>query len=397
MFIEEILKNLADLGGTNRFDKTVVDSLNFQVNILGNGFTEKQSDLVLKILKRYSGKINASIQQDISQFLDNPKFRYPIRASTAQVNRISVIDHPEWVKAIKLEFPYNEEIVNFIRIKKESLGEYNLAVWSKELKAWIFTLSEASIQLVKEILVKKEFEIDQSFEIFLNQFDNIACSMETFVPMLIIENNIPRYQNVPSQVPPLTSTDWLNSLFEARKSGISVWDQTLDNFLKSEKVDKIVYDFLTNDPAKTFDINSRVLPLDSLKNIVKYLEPGIFVIPGGSEIEKIQLCYYFLKSMNVDDSEISVLFRLPSDTHKNFNDFVKNHGLNNPLSEKTRYVFISSKVPKTIFGAKLNFHSIIGFGEHYPHHTLRELTKNSENCIVYKDTDTKKGSKLAFL
>lgn len=397
MFVEEILKNLADLGGTNRFDKTVVESLNFQVNILGNGFTEKQSELVLKILKRYSVKISSSVQQDIVQFLDNPKFRYPIRASSAQVNRISVIDHPEWVKAIKLEFPYNEEIVNFIRIKKESLGEYNLAVWSKELKAWIFTLSESSIQLVKEILSKKEFEIDESFEIFLNQFDKITTSVENFVPMLVIENNIPKYQNVPSQVPPLTSTDWLKSLFEARKSGISVWDQTLDNFLQSENVDKIVYDFLTSDPSKNFDVNSQVLPIESLKNIIKYLEPGIFVIPGGSEIEKIQLCYNFLKSMDVNNEEISVLFRLPNENHKNFNDFVKNHGLNNSLSEKTRYVFISSKVPKTIFGAKLNFHTIIGFGEHYPHHTLRELTKNSENCIIYKDTDTKKGPKLAFL
>ena len=74
-----------------------------------------------------------------------------------------------------------------------------------------------------------------------------------------------------------------------------------------------------------------------------------------SEIEKLEKSLDFLKANEITNEEISVLFRLPTETGEKFNNFVREEKLNSSISEKTKAVFISSKVPKTILDKKIKF------------------------------------------
>ena len=380
MYIEDILYNLETHCRGSKWDSGVISSLSLQVNFNGSGFTDKQSQLALKLIKRYIGQLNVYYGKDISMYVDAPTYRLAIRSPSLSNRKISIIAHPQWIKAVKVEFPYNEEFINLIKNNKSSSG---VAMWDKEHRAWLFALSESNMTTIKTLLEKDHFEIDDEFKNYLDQYRNVIEKMENYMPMLVVEENTPKYTNLPKYAPTLTTQDLLTSVFEARKIGVSIWDDTIEQFLASDNVDNLVHTFLKSDPSEIFHLDSENIPMNHLKNIVKYLEPGMFIIPGGMEFEKTQTAYTFLKECGVDDSEISVMFRLPSGTGQNFNEFVKNNNLNNPITDKTRYVFISTKIPKPVLLSKAKFNCVISLGAHNMHYTIRDFQKNCQNFIYY--------------
>jgi len=380
MYIEDILYNLETHCRGSKWDAGVISSLSLQVNFNGSGFTEKQSQLALKLIKRYIGQLNVYYGKDISMYVDAPTYRLAIRSSSLSNRKISIIPHAQWTKAVKVEFPYNEEFISLIKSNKTSNG---VAMWDKEHRAWLFALSESNITIIKTLIEKDHFEIDDEFRNYLNQYQDVIVKIENYMPMLVIEENTPKYANLPKYAPTLNTHDLLTSVFEARKIGISIWDDTIEQFLASDNVDDLVHTFLKSDPSEIFHLDSENIPMNHLKNIVKYLEPGMFIIPGGMEFEKTQTAYNFLKECGVDNSEISVMFRLPSGTGQNFNEFVKTNNLNNPITDKTRYVFISTKIPKPVLVSKAKFNCVISLGAHNMHYTIRDFQKNCQNFIYY--------------
>ena len=50
-----------------------------------------------------------------------------------------------------------------------------------------------------------------------------------------------------------------------------------------------------------------------------------------------------------------MLFRLPKVTGDDFNNFIRNININNPVTKDTKAVFISSKIPKTLLDPKKEF------------------------------------------
>lgn len=380
MYIEDILHTLELVGKINRFDQAVVQSLNFQTHVSSNGYTEKQSHLALKILRRYSTQLNTHLHQDITQYLDNPLFKIPLRNSTPLPKKISIEDHPQWAKAIKVEFPFNESLVERIRALR---SKDSLIAWDKDKKAWFLSLTETNIKLAMSLADQENFEIDENFKVYKNQIAKIMEKMETFFPMLVLEENTPKLVNISKYTPELETTDILEAVFAARKYGIDTWDDSINAFIQSDSVDPIVKKFITTDTSETFHIDSTSTSMNLLRDIVQYLEPVLFIVPGGSELSKTKMAYEFLKEQNVTDEEISVMFRLPSDNGGEFNSFVKSNNLNNPISEKTRFVFVSQKMPKPVITSKTYFNCVISMGLHNMHYTIRDFTKNCPNLIYY--------------
>jgi hypothetical protein len=134
-----------------------------------------------------------------------------------------------------------------------------------------------------------------------------------------------------------------------------------------------------------FHINSEKDPISCLSTFIKYLGPTLFVIPGGNELTKLRVAYNFLKSLGIENYDMSVMFRLGAEIDRNFNNFVKENDLNSPLGENTKIVFISSKMPKPVLKSNIRFHSIINMGFEAPHYSIRDFMQNHENLIVYSE------------
>ena len=221
--------------------------------------------------------------------------------------------------------------------------------------------------------------------------------MEHHIPMLVIEDKKPKIVNFDKNLPPLTSTEILPALFEARRRGVDTWDNTISNFLDSDEVDEITRQFLKSEPSEKFNIDSEIHGFSSLETIIKFMGPCLFVIPGGSELEKLIMAHEFLRSIGIENYQMSVMFRLPTESNVNFNNFVKNNGLNTPIKDHTQIVFISSKLPKPVLKSKIKFHAIINLGFDNVHYTMRDFVKSHENVIFYSGPKEKRNLQLVFM
>jgi hypothetical protein len=376
----------------NQWDQNLIASFYDQVS-RGSGFTEKQSALAVKTVKRHSAALSTFLQKDILLYLENPSYRLPIR-KISNAKRLTVIDHPVHKKAVTAVFPYNEAYITQIRKNKNELGT---AVWDKDEKYWIFSLSENAIQFLMDFAEQENFEVDEEFQNYVQQSREVIANMENFIPMLTIAKKTPKLVNCSKFVPPLESTEILESVFEARQKGIFTWDDTISNFLESDEVNPVTRNFLKSDPGEKLLVDNEIHGISDLTDIIKNMSPCLFVIPGGSEHENLMMSYEFLKSIGITNHEMSVMFRLPSDTHELFNNFVKNMELNSPISEQTKIVFVSSKLPKPVLKSKIKFHSVINLGYSNVHYTMKDFVGNHENLVFYSKKKELRDSIVAFM
>lgn len=392
MNIEDLIILLATRCQLNPFDTKIVESFYDHIS-QGHGFTEKQSALAVKILERQCAKLSMLIGKDITEYLANPVFRLKKR-SINMGKKITVFDHVDFGKAVKVEFPYNETLVEKIRKERINLP---FAAWDKDERAWIFSLNERSIQLLLPFVTNEGFVPDTEFADYIEQIKIIQENLEKYVPMVTYQENTVKFVNVSDRVPQPKNNNIVESLFLARKMGIHTWDDNISEYLESNNVDKTTIRFLNENPGTTFSINLEDFEFSDLGEIVKYLGPCAFIVPGGSELEKTSASVEFLNSIGISNDEISVLFRLPKENGGKFNNFVKDCQLNNPLTDKTRAVFMSSKVPKTIIGANIKFNCVVNFNFFSVHYTIREFVKNHQNVIHVLEKKSQRNLNFAFL
>lgn len=373
----------------NSWDDSLVHSFHIQT-VSGNGLTEKQSVHAIRIVRKHESALSVFLNKDISSYVQNPKFRLPIRKISSE-KKLTIVEHQDHGKVIKAVFPYNEKTVGDIRKSKDTIGQ---AVWNKEEKCWFFSINEQSIQFLTNL---DTFEMDETFQKYVDQINSIHSNIEKYVPMLIIEDLAPKLKNCDKNMPDLISKDLFSSIFEARKKGVYTWDETINNFVDSDEVDSLTRTFLKSDPGEKFGINSEIYKISDLAPIISHLFPLMVVIPGSNELDTMTLSYEFFKELGITNKEMSVLFRLPSNTHENFNNFVKLNELNSPITETTKIIFVSGKIPKPIFKSGIKFHSILNLGYNNVHYTLRDFIKNHENTIVYSREKEIRNMKFEFL
>ena len=374
MYIEDLLHTLMYSVKTNRYDSTLVQSFYEQVNYRNSGFTEKQAAIMLKISRMYIKQINAHLGKDITPLLDNPKFQYSIR-TISTVKNISV-DIP--TKSIKVKFPYDEKLVS--EIKKVRM-EFSKAEWNADEKLWHFSLEDKVINFFSSWINTHNFIADDEFKNFANQIDAINSNIENYIPMLTLDGENIKYINVHASVPKLTGNDILTSVFEARLAGITTWDSNVGQALADYNEKEIVKKFIETDPSTAFSINLEENSILDLKSIVEKLLPCVVTVPGGNELNKTQQAMELLKAIGIENHEISVLFRLPNENGGDFNKFVKDEKLNSPVSETTKAVILSGKLPKPLFEAGLKFNCVLNFNFYNVHYTLANFMKNKHNVI----------------
>ena len=378
MYIEDLIIALAMSQNLtiNPYDLKLIHSFHDQIS-RGLGFTEKQELLSVKILKRQVLKLDSMFRTQISPFLENPIFRLPRRVVSAS-KKISIVPHTLYGKAIKAEFPYNEKMLTRIREEKSKL---NYSQWDPEQKSWIFSLDEHSLSLLNKIAIEENFAVDAEFENYQNQIREIENNIEQYVPMVSFNDKKLEFLNISPKIAQPANSNIIENLFYARKLGIFTWDELIEETDEWKSTDTLVKKFLQTDPKGEFSINLEKNTIFSIKDIVKYLSPVLFVIPGGTELEKIEQSLDFLKTLGISNEEISVLFRLPTETGGKFNNFIRENNLNSPVTENTKVVFISSKVPKTLIEKKIKFNLVVNFNFYNIHYSIKNLLKWHHNVI----------------
>lgn len=387
MYIEDIIDSLM-FGPVklNRFDQKIIDSFGNQI-MMGTGFTEKQSVLAVKILGRYSDQISLHLKNNINTFLENPTYRYKIR-KTVTTRSIKIIDN----NVIEVKFPFDENFVAEIRkYKSNHSARSGNIVWDKENTSWMFTLNESNIQFITNLCNPNEFEFDEDFKKYVRDSEEILQNIENYAPILVSDNNQYAIVNSPKNMPKITATDLLGAVLQARKLGVILWDDNIDHCLNNGTIDDVTVQFLKSNPGAITELSNTPSDLACLETVLKNLGPSLIIVPGGMELEKMTHALDLLQGIGVSNKNMSVLFRLPTETGRNFNDFVKNQELNGPICEETSVVFISGKLPKPLIKSGIRFNSIINLGFDNAHYTIKEYVKNHPHQIYFDLKKTNRG------
>jgi preprotein translocase subunit SecD len=333
---------------------------------------------------------------DITSFIENPKYRLTVRKSVASKTIKIISTDNFYEQVIEVKFPYDETVISEIRkFKNEHVNVY--ASWDKESSAWHFALNEENILFLMKIFNTTEFNCDDEFTDYVEQIQAVIDNIENHVPMLVLTDKMPKIKNSSKYMPEIASSDLVKSIFQARQLGVNLWDQTIDEYIDDGLVDQVTRDFLKSNLDKITKLTSKETDILCLKNIITHLGPTMFIIPGVNELEKLQQMHAILTDMNIDSENISVLFRLDSESGKNFNDFVKNAKLNNPITEQTKMVFVSNKLPKPLIKSNLKFNSIVNLGFDSAHYTLRDYAKNHQNMVLFDAPKSQRGINFANL
>jgi hypothetical protein len=383
MYIEDLIQSLVSCSARlNLWDHKVAISFSDQI-YQGTGFTEKQSALALKILQKHTGTLSSFLNVDIKPFIESPKYRITIR-KTVTTRSIKIIDHGILNKSIEVKFPYDESLIDKIKKFKSITG--NNAIWDKDSTAWVFPLNESNIGFLLTLASDVSFDFDEDFQNYADQTDKIVEEMEKYAPILAIHDGDLKILNSPRNMPEIDTDNIIEAIFQARWYGVTLWDTNIDQYISSEEFDPVLRDFLKNNFSASTHLTTEKSGIFCLEQIVTYLSPCLFIIPGGNELAKITQSYTLLKGMNIDDKNMSVLFRLSAENGRNFNDFVKNQGINGSIHDGTKVVFVSGKLPKTVIKSGIKFNSIVNLGFDNVHYTLKEFVKNHQNLVFF---DTK--------
>ena len=378
MFVESLINHLVVKGHSvvAPYDLNFLTSVNFS----HQGLTEKQAKLAIKLLKKYSGFLTVSLKQDISNFLANPTFKKGIRIIDSSKS-VDFFLEKEGIGFFLIKFPYDIKILNEI---KEKRSTFFLTDWNQEDKIWKISVDHRSVQFVNYLINEHHFSANEKVLNLCRQIDEINLNLEKFVPMVTKNQDIYNFKNISEFLPAQSSDNFPKVLFDARKYGIFTWCENIETELEKNFKKNFIFDFLKSPTGTTFKVDPQKISIFDLQSLISYLAPCVFFIPAGQELVKVKEIFELAKNLKISNEQVTTLFRLPNDSNSEFNKFVREHELNSPISEETKFILLSHKVPKTLLQSKLKINSVILFSNFHPHYMVKEFISQFVNVIEFK-------------
>ena len=391
MFIEDLIEIVADIAIVFTLpapptidwtgpDRKIIESIGLQL-LQGNALTEKQAYFAVKTLTNNKDKIR-HVVHNIDDVLENPQWKKPFRV-LPKVKSIRITDH-ENKKCIFVEFPYDQDIIDLLKKRNSDLHEIHRGQWNPDQKLWIYGLTERNIAYLGDTLLPYGFIVTDDFAELYNSVNEIVSSAEQYLPMVSWIADKFAIVNAHKNIPQPESDVLSEVLFHAKEYGVETWDDTIEALMEvadiSAATRKIVAHTSRTKPLWIDDAN---VPITEFADLLKYGGPAIVIIPGGNELLLVQQWVTFAVSQGIELEQISVMFRLPSDKAE-FNVFVKEASLNNPVTEQTRLAFVSTKITKPLVKSGVKFTTVINLGYYnYVHATMNTVVDNATNLVYY--------------
>jgi hypothetical protein len=398
MYIEDIIDHVVGFSSWmnkgsppsfSLYDSKLLNSFLDQIN-RGSGLTEKQALTVERILRNYSSQISAYIGINVEPHINAPKYKLGKRVIN-QEKSVKIKETENNGKIMSIVFPYDEGLValikdyrkNYISKKLPSIvfPNYSSIDWDPSEKSWNFCLYEEHVDWVYQNFKPLGFAFDQEIEKIYKEIEIVKNSMDAYVPMVVYEENSFKFINIHKNIPQPTSTDVLEVLFQAKKYGISTWDDTIESALNDKSINHFTRKLIRENSGIDLPKNGEKLVKEDLLDIIQYMNNLLVTIPGGSELDTLKYFHNFMKELGIADKDMSVLFRLDSSSGAICNEYVKENKLNNPISEKIKIFFVSGKVPKPLICSGVEFDAIINLGSNSAHYTQKNLVKN-HHCVI---------------
>jgi hypothetical protein len=387
MYIEELIQFAVGAGPwlfkhgslISGHDHTILESMATQLAYNQGQLTEKQGTLALRILSKNRDKIVVQIPT-LDTILKDPKWKFAFRVLPKN-KKISIKTENSFSK-ILVEFPFEESIVEAFRKRNQEVHELHRGLWDHEAKKWAFSFTEINIDYLGSILLDKEFQADDEFIALYEQVKNVHMDIENILPMLVETSTGFEIKNAHPKIQQPTTKSLVEALFWARDYGITTWDDNVDARIKNE-LNSLTTSVISSSGKKHVWFDSTKVNIDYFTDLITHGGPALIIIPGGSGIETIREWNEFALRLNIKPEDMSVMFRLPNEQSE-FNIYVKEQNLNNPISENTKLVFVSTKITKPLIKSGIKFGTVINLGYYqYMHFSMSTVVENAQNLVYY--------------
>ena len=172
-----------------RYDVSILDSLALQTSENNRPYTQKQSQLAVKIITKYRkqlAKLNIHIKEDPATIT----FRLGIR----------FVDQSKTIKLqngkIQIRFPYDPELIK--QIKSMALNGYGSVTFDYDNKIWHLGITEFTVNFAVAFGKTLNFEIDPELQILADRI--IAIESEPYRIQLQLEGKQLTITNAPQSL-----------------------------------------------------------------------------------------------------------------------------------------------------------------------------------------------------
>ena len=372
--IEDLLETLAGMQSLPKFDIESTD-----VNIMhsiarqtfkGTALTDRQHALMQEKLAKYKEQFVLN-EIDFDNALSN--LRNPLR----QIDRrkyVKIVDslsdhkpdarhenHKDKWKWIKIRFPFSKSVIMLINDIQKDNGEYHHEKGSHE---HFFKLTEQNAYAVVSAFKNKSFEIDEQLIELYKELQELESRRDEYVPGVYQG----KLKNLPDNaVKHLNEQIINNSLIQYYDRrylfGLHYFDQQdVDNALmKANVITASIAKRKTSNivvPPSKYNLSDVVLALCELNRF-----PLIVVLDDNDAIGELSEMHNELKNI-FPIEEMSVMFRMDNVRGGiEFNDYVRDHKLNNLVAKDTKVVYINNnKVPKPLINSGWKPRAALKFG-----------------------------------
>lgn len=324
-------------------DKKILFSISKQLRQKKLALTDRQYELLCFKLCSYKDQFE-SLNIDITTSVKS--LQMPLR----EIDRSHYVRFEEYrdKEYIVIRFPFTKKIIDRIEDLR-NIGRDKS--YFKEKHKHYFPINEKYVGKIVDIASRfdNKFEIaDDVIEYYtrLKAFDN---DKQKYVPG-IYNNKIEGLPDIAVKM----LTDQLgqpdeNNLhlyFDRKKLyGLHYFENT--EFKSISHLSNLIMQRTTNSVTvntKSFTLNELFFSILELKRF-----PLLVLINHSMPLADLVSIHQVTKNFVTDDEQVA-LCRTSNETNPEFNDYIRNNNLNNPLDKNTKVVYImNNKLPKTIF------------------------------------------------
>jgi hypothetical protein len=363
----ELLGGIAHRSVNIRIDineQSLVKSLAKQVS-RQIALTDRQLDLSLKKIEKYRVGLTQN-NVDVDSLLIEKSLRFPLREIDRTQSITLVADSDNKFK-IRVKFVFSKKFDQIWQgVQSRLIGS---VVDQKNYKELSF--NELDLHSIVSELRPLEFDVQQDV---LDIYENIQEILENpslhtphvgFVDNKVEIKNANKHclEYLESQYSVYKDSDLLVFLERVKTCGIYHKHPEIIKKITEESASDLVKNIVANNSTR-FRINPEKYGVDTIFETIHRLKqwPLLIIVEDKKDTIPTVKSMIELLEKYIPRNEINVFFRLENDDQasKDFNQYVKTHGLNNFINADTKVVFITkNRIPKPLFNADWKPHTAL--------------------------------------
>lgn len=343
-------------------------------NQLENGlaFTEKQSVIAERLVKKYSG-ILKDYGFDVDKILQEKIYKQPFR--TIDKTKILYVDGEN----IVCKSPFIPDLVNAFKKRKKT--SYEKGEYQPDSKEWSFDYNEPNVDFLIKNTKGKDFSINNDI---INCYEKISKVFKEglrYYPILKYDTkffveNLNVSEEDKKELENITSVR--KAIFWARKRGCLVYDDSV-----VDQFDNVTdYDKLSMGDLQTKVIDFRKYPFTDLVNIINATNTTIILVHS-NDVEQLKNWIVKLKDNGVSAEDIAVCFRYKKDAEGN--SFIKEEQVNE-YSPNKKVLITNERIPKPFIKDKIDPDLIIVDLPVQPSHYKTQIYLDNKSLVMYNNT-----------